>query len=136
MYKRQILPTLKADKNFILKNEYITNKELVHLISSSKAVVCPYLSASQSGIPQVASLFNKPIIASNVGAFPEVIKTGRNGILVEPADKEGLADAIDKIMRDKQYCDNLFSKRLGADESYLYEWNFICNQYEGFFNEI
>ena len=131
-----ILPTLKADKNFILKNEYITNKELVHLISSSKAVVCPYLSASQSGIPQVASLFNKPIIASNVGAFPEVIKTGRNGILVEPADKEGLADAIDKIMRDKQYCDNLFSKRLGADESYLYEWNFICNQYEGFFNEI
>lgn len=131
-----ILPTLKANKKIILKNEYITNKELVHLVSSCKAVVCPYLSASQSGIPQVASLFNKPIIASNVGAFPEVIKTGKNGILIEPGDKEGLADAIEKIMCDKQYYDNLFSKQLGTEESYLYDWNFICNQYEEFFNEI
>ena len=131
-----ILPKLKANKNFILKNKYITNQEFVDLISSCKSVVCPYLSASQSGIPQVASIFSKPVIASNVGAFPEVIRTGKNGILIESANKEELAAAINKIMCDNQYYDNLSPQLLGADESFLYDWNFICNQYEDFFNEI
>ena len=39
-------------------------------------------------------------------------------------------------MCDNQYYDNLSPQLLGADESFLYDWNFICNQYEDFFNEI
>jgi len=35
-----------------------------------------------------------PIISTKVGAIPEMVKDGYNGILVEPGDLQGLADAM------------------------------------------
>lgn len=104
--------------------------------SSCKSVSLIHIYLLLSPVYHKCSIFSKPVIASNVGAFPEVIRTGKNGILIESANKEELAAAINKIMCDNQYYDNLSPQLLGADESFLYDWNFICNQYEDFFNEI
>lgn len=38
-----------------------------------------------------------PIVASNVGGIPEIVEDGKTGILVQPRDSRGLADAIKKI---------------------------------------
>ena len=72
----------KGIKNLSIINRPISNEEIVYLMKLSYAVICPYLSASQSGIPMTSYLFGKPIIASSVGAFPEVIIDMKTGILV------------------------------------------------------
>lgn len=41
-----------------------------------------------------------PIVATNVGGIPEVLENGRGGLLVNPSDPEGLADAISSIYHD------------------------------------
>jgi glycosyltransferase involved in cell wall biosynthesis len=42
-----------------------------------------------------------PIVATKVGAVPEVIKHNKTGILVKPRDSRGLVKGIKKLLRDK-----------------------------------
>jgi glycosyltransferase involved in cell wall biosynthesis len=40
------------------------------------------------------------VIATSVGGVPEVVKDGRNGLLVTPGDAEALAAAISRFFSD------------------------------------
>ncbi len=42
-----------------------------------------------------------PIVASNVGGIPEVVKENYNALLVTPCDASALSDAVLKVLRDK-----------------------------------
>jgi D-inositol-3-phosphate glycosyltransferase len=54
----------------------------------------PYLSATQSGIAQIAYNFDKPVIATNVGGLAEVVVDGVSGLIVPPNNPAKLADAV------------------------------------------
>ncbi|MDN5345655.1 MAG: hypothetical protein PWQ73_152 [Petrotoga sp.] len=84
--------------NILLINRYIPNSELVSLIKNTKVVVCPYTDATQSGVVMTAFAFNKPVIASSVGSFTEVIEDGITGSLVKPRDPEQLGEKIHLIL--------------------------------------
>ena len=43
-----------------------------------------------------------PVVASNVGAIPELIIHGRNGLLVPPDDSKHLAEAVVHLLRNKK----------------------------------
>ncbi|CUT02751.1 Glycosyl transferases group 1, partial [Candidatus Kryptonium thompsonii] len=73
----------------IFKSEYIPNDEVKVYFCASDLVVLPYISATQSGIVQIAYNFNKPVIATNVGGLPEVVIDGETGFVVEPSSDEG-----------------------------------------------
>lgn len=45
---------------------------------------------------------SKPIVASRVGSIPEVVRNNRTGLLVPPGDEKALAEAILKVLRDKE----------------------------------
>jgi glycosyltransferase involved in cell wall biosynthesis len=84
-------------------NRYIPEEELLTLISQAKLVVCPYLDATQSGVLMTAFALNTPVIASEVGSFPEFITNGFNGLLVAPANPGELAAAIARVLRNNFY---------------------------------
>ncbi|HEY3347256.1 MAG TPA: glycosyltransferase [Nitrospirota bacterium] len=75
-------------------DQYIGNEEVGRYFSASDALVLPYLSATQSGITQIAFVFDLPVIATNVGGLPEVVREGETGYLVEPDDPHALAEAV------------------------------------------
>jgi glycosyltransferase involved in cell wall biosynthesis len=43
----------------------------------------------------------KPVVASKVGGIPDLVKHGRNGLLVKPGDVKGLSNAIERLIADK-----------------------------------
>lgn len=45
-----------------------------------------------------------PVIATSVGAIPEIIENGKNGIIVEPRDSRQLAEAIKYLFENKRAC--------------------------------
>jgi glycosyltransferase involved in cell wall biosynthesis len=44
----------------------------------------------------------RPSVAYAVGGNPEVIEDGVTGILIEPRDEQGFADALELILRDPE----------------------------------
>ncbi len=59
-------------------------------------------TALTEGIPQVlfeAQAAGLPIVATDVGSVAEVIRDGRNGLLVPPRDPRALADALERLDR-------------------------------------
>lgn len=93
----------KYKDQIIILDRYIQNDELVSLISASKFVVCPYLDATQSGVLMTAFALNKPVIATNVGAFSEYINDNVTGILVPVNDPVNLANAMKLALKDNFY---------------------------------
>src|SRR5260221_973197 len=81
---------------------YLPNDDVALYFSAADAVVLPYLSATQSGIAQIAYNFDKPVIATSVGGLAEVVVDGTTGSLVPPNDPDALASAIGKFYTEKQ----------------------------------
>jgi glycosyltransferase involved in cell wall biosynthesis len=71
-------------------------------IASSRFVVVPSLFYETFGyLPVEAACMGKTVIASKIGALPEIIKDGETGILVPPGDAKELASAIGKLAADE-----------------------------------
>ncbi len=54
-----------------------------------------------------AMAFSKPVIGAAAGGTIDVIEDGVNGLLVPPNDSERLAEAIDRLLRDDDFCAEL-----------------------------
>ncbi len=100
-------------------SDYVPNEKVGEYFSAADAVILPYLSATQSGIAQIAYNFDKPVIATNVGGLAEVVVDGVSGLIVPPNDPLKLAAAIGKF-----YSENLESKLSdgAAREKKKYSW--------------
>jgi len=74
--------------------EHVPDEAVGDYFVASDVVALPYLSATQSGITQIAYAFGLPVISTNVGGLPEVVKDGKTGYVVESGSAEALAAAI------------------------------------------
>jgi len=73
---------------------YIPNEEVARYFAASDLVVIPYVTATQSGIVQLAFGFGKPVVVSRVGGLPEVVEEGVTGYLVPPMDSASISNAV------------------------------------------
>lgn len=79
---------------------FIEREQLARLYRESSLYVHPSLMEGYGMVLAEAMSFGMPIVASSVGAIPELIEDGINGILVRSRDSQGLAGAIRKLCRD------------------------------------
>lgn len=98
-YRAQI-QRLGISDHVTLINEYVPDEHLAHYFRAADVVVLPYVSATQSGVVQLAFGYGLPVIASRVGGLPEVVRDGETGLLVPPGDPDALAAAIVRFFRD------------------------------------
>jgi len=54
-----------------------------------------------------ANLYNKPVIGGRSGGVPEAVEHGLSGLLVDPEDKNDIANSLIKLLSDKDYADKL-----------------------------
>ena len=82
--------------------DYLSIEQLSHLIHSSKFVVCPYREATQSGVLMTAFAMGKTVLATKIGAFPEYIADGINGMLTN-AEPQSIANGIMSMIESNHY---------------------------------
>ena len=75
-------------------DHYIPDSEVGLYFAAADVVVLPYISATQSGVVQVAYGFGRAVITTAVGGLPEVVREGVTGLLAAPGDPASLADAV------------------------------------------
>ncbi|MGA1791285.1 MAG: glycosyltransferase family 4 protein [bacterium] len=73
---------------------YIPNEEVQIYFSAADICIMPYISATGSGVAQIAYGFNLPIIATSVGCLKEIVKDDVTGFLVPPYDSDALAKKV------------------------------------------
>jgi len=77
---------------------FIPEEEVTMIFKKATVVVLPYREIDGSGALMTALPFGKPIIATKVGGFPEILKDGVHGYLVNPDDHFALAEALQRIL--------------------------------------
>lgn len=101
----KIIPAVEMHTdNIKILNKYVSIQELADLIKNALFVVCPYREATQSGVLMTAFALNKPVLATNVGAFPEYIIDNVNGMLVDPT-VNGIEKGILRMLKNNYYKD-------------------------------
>ena len=94
----ELIDELGIKDNVFLMNDFVPNEDVNKYFQVSDAILLYYLYATPSGVESIAYNFKLPILATEVGHFPETVKDGYNGYLAEPENVESMAAAMEKII--------------------------------------
>lgn len=122
------LESFNKKENCIIFNRHLSNNEMMKLNRLASAVLMPYHSASQTGIAPTAFLLGNPIVATSVGALPEVIVDHKNGLLVEKDNAIAFANAMKQLIDNPNLVQRL---REGATQfgcKDKYDWTCIAQE--------
>lgn len=77
----------------------LAHSQAMDLLEDCDLFVLPSYTEGFPNVILEAMAFGKPIVATDVGAIPEMLE-GNCGILVKPKDVEGLSKALNSLMHD------------------------------------
>ncbi len=128
VYKDEVLPLLEKYENFHWLGsleypdkvrEFLTEIDVYALISG--------IDMSPLSL-QEAQLMEKPVIATNVGGIPELMKDGETGFLIEKGNSTELFEKLSLLLDDQEK-----SKEMGKKGKDFVKDNFnldkICNDF-------
>ena len=102
---------LKAAESKINGNVvYCTDRsweDAMKIIKSSSMVVVPSRMESLPTTVKEAFFLNIPVIGTNVGGIPELIKNNETGIIIPPENPSKLAQAVNELLSDKVKAEKL-----------------------------
>ena len=110
-------------------------EDAMHIIKSSSVVVVPSRMESLPTTVKEAFFLNIPVIGTDVGGIPELITSGKTGILVPPENPKKLAQAINELLSDK-----VKAKTLAANGNIFVKnnmtWDVVLPKYIKFYEDL
>jgi glycosyltransferase involved in cell wall biosynthesis len=99
--------------------DQLNRDNLISYYQQSAICIFPSLWENHPYVILEAMACGRPVIASNVGGIPEIIKDRVNGILVPAGSTLGLTDAIIEVLTDKRLRETLgINARKFIEEQY------------------
>jgi len=126
---------------FEIHNEYIPDEKVPELFKRAKFVVLPYdrpstlVKGGQSGVINIAYVFKRPVIATNVGAHMEYVENGKTGFIIPPKNVKALADAMMKLLKDDELRKNMGKYAYKKAQTEL-SWNNIAKMHIKVYEEV
>ncbi len=126
-------PQEKELKDYVQKNNmdnveflgYLKGEKLKEAILNSLFVIMPSVFYETFGLTVLESYtYGKSVIASNIGALPELVQEGKTGLLFESGNSDNLAQKINKMLQSREKIENMgsmgkeFSKKFNRDDYY------------------
>ena len=130
---------LKAAESEINGNVvYCTNrswKDAMKIIKSSSIVVVPSRMESLPTTVKEAFYLNVPVIGTDVGGIPELIKNNETGVIVPPENPSKLAQAINELLSDKEKSEKLAVNGNAFVKNNM-TWNVVLPKYIQFYEDL
>lgn len=95
---------LKLEANINWDLRFVNDDEIPHIFTSADIMVMPYREIDASGVLMVSLSVGRPIIASKIGLFAELLEDGKHGALVPIDNPQALADALQRFIDDPELC--------------------------------
>ena len=118
--KQDLLPEKLPPHVQVLRD--ISLVESHEKLRRAAVVVIPLLPAERSTGQVVlfeAMALGKPVVATRVTGTQDYIRDGENGLLVEPGDANGMANAINRLLHDPEFSSKLSQSALGDCQTTL-----------------
>ena len=87
----------KYNNSIITSFGYKSDEELLAYFLECDFVILPYKEASHSEVLLTAMTLGKPVIATKVGALPEVVDIVKGGYIIYPNNPDLLSKTMDKV---------------------------------------
>lgn len=124
---QQYFPDGYDTRNIEIINDFIPLDKVAGLFQRSAVSVLPYIEASQSGVATLSYGIGTPIIASDIGGLREIVAHEKDGLLVPPKDTKALADAIIRLLSDRNLQQQMQTATLARCQQDL-NWTNIAAQ--------
>ena len=134
--EEEILDLINKEKlhdSVTLVNEFIPNENVHLYFCAADLVVLPYVSATQSGIVQMAYYYDRPVLATDVGGLPEVVLNEKTGFIVPSKNSQALSDTVVKFYKNNM--EPVFVKHI-LKEKEKYSWNHMTDAIENLYQSI
>lgn len=122
-YLEQI-KNLGLTDNVILRIDFIPNNEVGVYFSAADLVVQTYITATQSGVTQIAYYYNKPMLVTDVGGLAELVPHEVVGYVVE-RDEQAIAQAISDYYTQNKEAEFTANIEL---EKQKFTWKYLTEQ--------
>lgn len=118
------------DKRITLLDEYLPEAEIDDLLARASLVVLPYLDASQSGVGLLAAARGIPLVATDVGALPEIVLD--DSFVAPPGDAAALAE---RLLRHLDH-DAALRRQVIDRTRTRYDWKIIAARARGVYTHV
>jgi glycosyltransferase involved in cell wall biosynthesis len=115
---------LGLSDDVVLKTDFIPNPEVATYFSAADMVVQTYLSATQSGVTQIAYYYNKPMLVTDVGGLAELVPNGKVGYVCDQ-DSGQIAGSIQAFYEHK--LESQFAAGV-AEEKAKFTWEYLTQE--------
>lgn len=126
-----LIKQLGIEDQVILHTNFITDNEVKWYCCAADAFVQPYKSATQSGVTPLATYFEKPIILTNVGGLPDMVKDGLSALVCSPS-VDGL---VQQILRYYALGDEHFLPHIQAQKKQL-SWSSFTSSIKDLYSHL
>ena len=110
-------------------------EDAMKIIKSSSMVVVPSRMESLPTTVKEAFFLNIPVIGTNVGGIPELIKNNETGIIIPPENPSKLAQAVNELLSDKVKAEKLATNGNTFVTNNM-TWDVILPKYIEFYEDL
>ncbi|TLY79231.1 MAG: glycosyltransferase family 4 protein [Gammaproteobacteria bacterium] len=91
-------PRLRGTVHFVGE---VPQEQLAQWLSAATALCLPSRNEGTPNVVVEALASGRPVVASNVGGIPELVRDGANGVLVKPLDPSSLAAGLARALESR-----------------------------------
>ena len=114
---------------------WVAPQEIPAIINNATIVLMP---SRIEGLPLVAlqaAMMERPIIGARVGGLPEIIVDQQTGLLVEPEDSDGLAQAVVHLLDHPQIATQM-GKTSRCRVAEIFSWEKCVASYDALYRQL
>jgi D-inositol-3-phosphate glycosyltransferase len=114
---------LGVKEHVYISDGFIPSERIKYYFSLADLVVQPYITATQSGVTQIAYHFEVPMLVTDTGGLAEIVPDERAGYVV-PVDQEAISEKVIDFYKNQRR--ETFVRNL-KEEKKRFSWEAMAN---------
>ncbi len=110
--------------NIIIQPTFVDTDKVKYYFCAADLVAQPYLTATQSGVTQIAYHYDVPMLVTNVGGLPEMVPHQKVGYVCT-VDSESVAQGIEAFFKEnraEEFMANI------QEEKKRFQWDYFAKE--------
>lgn len=131
-YQKTIAKNDIPDVHFL---DYVSHEDLPRYYKSADVFCAPATGQESFGIVLLEAMAaGKPVIASDIDGYSQVVNHTKEGLLVPPKDENSLAMSIVHLLADKEMRNHMGA--IGEESAKAYSWTVVAERISSYYERL